>query len=91
MAWVQSLPPGKAQTEALQGTLNAIARTDPQYACNSRFSGGIPLTIQAGADFPAMLLRLALGRKVEPAIGAFKDDLWMTSFEQSFFVGRKGA
>jgi hypothetical protein len=33
-----------------------------------------------------MLLRLALGRKVEPSIGSFKDDLWMTSFEQSFFV-----
>ena len=56
------------------------------FEINPRFSGGIPLTIQAGADFPAMLLRLALGRRVEPAIGSFKDDLWMTSFEQSFFL-----
>jgi carbamoyl-phosphate synthase large subunit len=56
------------------------------FEINPRFSGGIPLTIQAGADFPTMLVKLALGRKVEPAIGEFKHDLWMTSFEQSFFV-----
>jgi carbamoyl-phosphate synthase large subunit len=56
------------------------------FEINPRFSGGIPLTIQAGADFPAMLLKLALGRRVEPTIGSFKDDLWMTSFEQSFFI-----
>jgi len=56
------------------------------FEINPRFSGGIPLTIQAGADFPTMLLKLALGRKVEPSVGTFKDDLWMTSFEQSFFL-----
>jgi carbamoyl-phosphate synthase large subunit len=56
------------------------------FEINARFSGGIPLTIQAGADFPTMLLKLALGRRVDPSIGAFRDDLWMTSFEQSFFV-----
>jgi carbamoyl-phosphate synthase large subunit len=56
------------------------------FEINPRFSGGIPLTIQAGADFPGMLLKLAMGRRVEPAIGSFKNDLWMTSFESSFFV-----
>ena len=56
------------------------------FEINPRFSGGIPLTIQAGADFPAMLVKLAMGRKVEPAIGAFKNNLWMTSFESSFFL-----
>ena len=56
------------------------------FEINPRFSGGIPLTIQAGADFPAMLLKLAMGRKVEPSIGAFRADLWMTSFESSFFL-----
>jgi carbamoyl-phosphate synthase large subunit len=56
------------------------------FEINPRFSGGIPLTIQAGADFPAMLLRLAMGRRVDPAIGAYKPDLWMTSFESSFFI-----
>jgi carbamoyl-phosphate synthase large subunit len=56
------------------------------FEINPRFSGGIPLTIQAGADFPAMAVKLALGRRLEPAIGAFKADLWMTSFESSFFL-----
>ncbi len=31
------------------------------FEINPRFSGGIPLTIQAGADFPRMLVRMALG------------------------------
>jgi carbamoyl-phosphate synthase large subunit len=53
---------------------------------NPRFSGGIPLTIAAGADFPKMLLRLAIGLAVEPAIGEFQDDLWMTSFESAIFL-----
>ena len=56
------------------------------FEINPRFSGGIPLTIQAGADFPQILIRLALGRRVEPQLGAFRDDLWMTSFETSFFL-----
>ncbi len=56
------------------------------FEINPRFSGGIPLTIQAGADFPEMLLKLAMGRRVDPAIGSFKSDLWMTSFESSFFL-----
>ena len=56
------------------------------FEINPRFSGGIPLTIQAGADFPQMLVRLALGRRVPPQIGAFRDQLWMTSFETAFFL-----
>jgi carbamoyl-phosphate synthase large subunit len=56
------------------------------FEINPRFSGGIPLTIQAGADFPQMLLHLALGRRVAPSIGTFREGLWMTSFESSFFL-----
>jgi carbamoyl-phosphate synthase large subunit len=56
------------------------------FEINPRFSGGIPLTIEAGADFPHMLVRLALGGRVEPSIGTFREDLWMTSFESSFFL-----
>jgi hypothetical protein len=29
---------------------------------------------------------MALGRHVPPQIGAFRDQLWMTSFESSFFL-----
>jgi carbamoyl-phosphate synthase large subunit len=56
------------------------------FEINPRFSGGIPLTIAAGADFPRQLVQLALGRKVEPSLGRFQDNLWMTSYETSVFV-----
>jgi carbamoyl-phosphate synthase large subunit len=56
------------------------------FEINPRFSGGIPLTIEAGADFPSMLVRLAAGRRVAPAIGRFRDDLWMTNYETSVFL-----
>jgi carbamoyl-phosphate synthase large subunit len=56
------------------------------FEINPRFSGGIPLTIAAGADFPKLLLKLALGLAVEPAIGRFKDNLWMTNYEASVFL-----
>lgn len=56
------------------------------FEINPRFSGGIPLTIAAGANFPALLARLALGETVEPSIGSFRDGLWMTNYETSVFV-----
>ena len=56
------------------------------FEINPRFSGGVPLTIAAGADFPRMLLDLAVGRPVAPAIGAFTPDFWMTSYEASIFL-----
>lgn len=56
------------------------------FEINPRFSGGIPLTIAAGADFPRLLLSLAAGQPVPPAIGAFRDRLWMTSYETSFVL-----
>jgi carbamoyl-phosphate synthase large subunit len=56
------------------------------FVINPRFSGGIPLTIAAGADFPRLLVDLARGRRVTPAIGRFRDGLWMTSYESSLFI-----
>jgi len=56
------------------------------FEINPRFSGGIPLTIEAGADFPMMVLQLAAGSRVAPAIGCFRDNLWMTNYEASVFV-----
>jgi len=58
------------------------------FEINPRFSGGIPLTIAAGADFTRMLVELAIGRAVKPAIGEFTADLWMTNYESSFFVDK---
>jgi carbamoyl-phosphate synthase large subunit len=56
------------------------------FEINPRFSGGIPLTIAAGADFPGLLIKMALGIPVPPAIGDFKEGTWMTSYETSFFL-----
>ena len=56
------------------------------FEINPRFSGGIPLTIAAGADFPRYLVELTLGRAVPSRIGRFRDDLWMTNYEASIFV-----
>ncbi|MCC7010613.1 MAG: ATP-grasp domain-containing protein [Acidobacteria bacterium] len=56
------------------------------FEVNARFSGGIPLTIEAGADFPRTLVELVRGRHVRPAIGRYRADLWMTNYESSVFV-----
>ena len=56
------------------------------FEINPRFSGGIPLTIAAGADFPRWIVDLTLGREVAPAIGRFFDDVWMTNYESSIFL-----
>lgn len=53
---------------------------------NPRFSGGIPLTIAAGADFVTWLVQLAAGIEVKPQIGNFQDGLAMMSFEESIFA-----
>jgi len=56
------------------------------FEINPRFSGGIALTLAAGADFPSMLLALARGDALEPSIGHFRTDLWMTNYETSIFL-----
>jgi len=56
------------------------------FEINPRFSGGIPLTIAAGADFPRMLAELALDRRVAPRLGDFRPDTWMTSHESAIFL-----
>lgn len=53
---------------------------------NPRFSGGIPLTIAAGADFATWLVQIAGGAEVGPQIGKFEDGLAMMSFEESIFM-----
>ena len=53
---------------------------------NPRFSGGIPLTIAAGADFSSWLVQLRAGLDVKPRIGDFQDGLAMMSFEESIFA-----
>jgi carbamoyl-phosphate synthase large subunit len=56
------------------------------FEINPRFSGGIPLTIEAGADFAAMLLDLGRGRAVAPRLGEFRDGLVMTNCDAQLFL-----
>lgn len=63
-----------------------VKGTPVVFEINPRFSGGIGLTIAAGVDVPRLLLALTLGMRVPPAIGQFKEHLWMTNYETSVFV-----
>jgi carbamoyl-phosphate synthase large subunit len=53
---------------------------------NPRVGGGLPLTIAAGADYPAQILRMALGEPLEPCIGCFEDDFYMFRYEEAVYV-----
>jgi carbamoyl-phosphate synthase large subunit len=56
------------------------------FEINPRFSGGIPLTIASGADFPKLLIKMAMGAEIAPLVGEFREGLWMTSYEASVFL-----
>lgn len=79
-----------AQTLQFAGAVNIQCRVVDGvpviFEINPRFSGGIPLTIQAGADLPRMLVDLVAGKRVPQTIGRFRDNLWMASYETSVFV-----
>jgi carbamoyl-phosphate synthase large subunit len=60
------------------------------FEINPRFSGGIDLTIAAGADFPGLLVQMALGRRLMPRLGEFRDDLWICKYETAVFVQGSG-
>lgn len=81
-----------ARVLRFQGPVNIqcriIGRGPVVFEINPRFGGGIPLTIAAGADFPAMLLALARGCPLLPAIGRFRDGLWMSNYEDTIFLER---
>jgi carbamoyl-phosphate synthase large subunit len=78
--------------EALQfrGAVNVQCRvvdgTPVVFEINPRFSGGIQLTIAAGADFAEWTIRAARGETILPRLGKFRDALRMTSYEASLFL-----
>jgi len=53
---------------------------------NPRFGGGVPLAIQAGANFPRWLLAEWLGQKPRIRLDHFQDGLLMLRYHQSFFI-----
>ena len=57
---------------------------------NARFGGGCPLGIAAGANSPKWYLAEAAGLPVKiPALGSYRQDFYMTRFDDSFFVGEE--
>jgi len=54
---------------------------------NPRFGGGVPLGIAAGVRSPHWYLALAAGLPVEvPPLGSYKVGLYLTRFDDSFFL-----
>ncbi|MBI5638039.1 MAG: ATP-grasp domain-containing protein [Nitrospinae bacterium] len=54
------------------------------FEVNPRFSGAIQLTINAGADFPRLILEMMHG-DIPARIGDFEDNLTMVSYEESVY------
>jgi carbamoyl-phosphate synthase large subunit len=54
---------------------------------NARLGGGVPLGIAAGVDTPRWLLAQAAALPVEiPPLGAYQTGLYLTRFDDSFFI-----
>lgn len=79
-----------AEVLQFRGAVNVQCRvvdgTPVIFEINPRFSGGIQLTIAAGADFAEWTIRVARGEVVAPCVGAFTDGLRMCSYESSLFL-----
>lgn len=55
---------------------------------NPRFGGGVILSIKAGANSPLYLIKLALGEKIEPQIGKYKVNLYMSRYDNEIFLDK---
>lgn len=54
---------------------------------NARFGGGLPLGIAAGVDAPLLLLARSAGIDIAvPPLGSYQTGLYMTRFDNSFFM-----
>lgn len=54
---------------------------------NARFGGGAPLGIAAGADWPTWLLARLADIPIEvPPLGSYQKGLYLTRFDESFFL-----
>src|SRR5262249_34844298 len=78
---VEALRPG--------GVINVqyfATRSGPRFTeINPRFGRGHPLAPAAGADFPAILLDLVMGKPVAPRVGEFERGLHMLRYDAELF------
>lgn len=75
-------------TLGIVGAANLQCKVDGDkityFEINPRFSGAIQLTINAGANFPAMILEMLNGG-ISPRIGDFEENIIMVSYEESLY------
>ncbi len=57
---------------------------------NPRFGGGVPLSIQAGADFPKWLLQEIQGKTPDIKFDGFKDGLVMLRYDSEVWLNDRG-
>ncbi len=55
------------------------------FDLNPRFGGGVPLAIEAGADFPRWIIQEALGRTPEIDSDGWRDGLYMLRYDAEVF------
>jgi len=80
-------------------TVQCIMKDNLPYftEINARFGGGLPLGIAAGVDSPKLILAKEAGLDIDvPPIGSYKVGLYITRFDDSFFleesdVGKMGS
>jgi carbamoyl-phosphate synthase large subunit len=53
---------------------------------NPRFGGGIPLTIESGANFPRAVVRMVLGQDPQSDLNHWRDGLAMLRYDDAIFV-----
>ena len=56
---------------------------------NPRYGGAANLSFAAGAFTPHMLVRLVLGKKVEPCVGQFRDGYYMLRYTEDLFLSEQ--
>jgi hypothetical protein len=58
---------------------------------NARFAGGMPLAVAAGVPAPTWYLQGAAGGRVEPPpLGTYRTGVYLTRFDDSFFLEGEG-
>jgi carbamoyl-phosphate synthase large subunit len=53
---------------------------------NPRFGGGVPLAIEAGADFPKWILQQLIGQQPKIAADGFEDKLIMLRYDSEVWL-----
>jgi carbamoyl-phosphate synthase large subunit len=76
----------------LKGPANVQGFVDPAGAVsfvevNPRFSGGLPLSLAAGADLVGQYLRGVLGLAIEPERLTYRDGVTMVRYFEEVFAG----